>query len=391
MIANAIRTLLLALVLLALLPLSSFAASCYKCHDQSDFAGKVVHAPVAKQDCAICHSPHVSKQLSLLKKPEAELCYSCHKKTAKRIKTSQVLHAPIREGKCSDCHQPHVASNRKLLKKTGSQLCNECHEDLGKDLKVLHRPFRQGNCNVCHTPHAGDDYRLLRKTGSGLCLDCHKVTSKLRNSHLDRKIKDLDCLACHDPHGGKDNTLMRSVEHRPFAQKNCRSCHGKADTTKLCLGCHKNSLASFNRVHSHLGAAASGNACTICHNPHVGDRPGLLPTNEGSVCRACHEDTFKRREQMLHKHQDWNQCSGCHFGHGGDYPSMLRNGSNVCAECHDLHKGFTHPIGEDAIDNRNGQPMDCLTCHNANDGSMYKYFMRGSGERGLCIQCHLSY
>jgi predicted CXXCH cytochrome family protein len=36
-------------------------------------------------------------------------------------------------------------------------------------------------------------------------------------------------------------------------------------------------------------------------------------------------------------------------------------------------------------------PMDCMSCHDANAGTMYKHFLHGSAERGLCVQCHLSY
>jgi predicted CXXCH cytochrome family protein len=35
--------------------------------------------------------------------------------------------------------------------------------------------------------------------------------------------------------------------------------------------------------------------------------------------------------------------------------------------------------------------MTCETCHDANTGTMYQHFLRGSGERGLCIQCHQDY
>jgi len=117
-----------------------------------------------------------------------------------------------------------------------------------------------------------------------------------------------------------------------------------------------------------------------------------MPGSPGSACRDCHDDTFKRRQNMLHQHPDWQNCTDCHALHGSDHPNMLQlEPDQVCASCHEEHTTFVHPIGDKAKDPRNGQPMTCLTCHDANVGTMYKYNLRGSGERGLCIKCHRGY
>ncbi len=386
-----ILRLLLIIVLWICLPLPVFSADCFDCHDVDKFKGRVVHPPVAKQQCATCHSPHVAKYEGLLLEKEAQLCYSCHQQLADRVASSAVPHKPVKEGLCSECHAPHASSNSGLLKKSAAELCYGCHESSEQNFAVAHKPFQQGKCSACHSAHAGDDYRLLKTSGSALCFECHQPTSALKSVHLGRSLKQVDCLSCHNPHGGKDSRLLRAVSHAPFAQKNCNACHGKQAGTELCLGCHQQTLDSFNKVHTHIGAGGSNNVCTTCHDPHVGDRAGLLPTNQGTVCRSCHADTFAKRDKMLHNHQDWNSCSNCHYGHGGDNPAMLINGQNVCAQCHDLHGEFTHPQGEGVIDPRNGRELDCLTCHDANTGTMYKYFLHGSGERGLCVQCHPSY
>ncbi len=377
--------------LLCLLPLHAVAADCFSCHDQAAFKGRVVHEPVAKAQCATCHSPHVAKHEGLLLQKEAELCFSCHPQIAQRLESSPVAHQPVKQGQCSECHTPHASANADLLKQSGRQLCVGCHDELQQDYQVVHQPFKQGQCSACHDAHAGTDYRMLKKAGSQLCFDCHKVTKALQASHLDRNLRQVDCLGCHNPHGGNNRSLLRAVSHAPFADNNCNSCHGRTTGVDLCLNCHAGVLDSFNQVHTHLGVGGPENPCTVCHNPHVGDRPGLLPTNEGSVCRDCHANTFAKRDKMLHKHPGWNSCSDCHLGHGGDHPAMLKNGSNVCNQCHELHSDFSHPQGEEILDPRNGRSMDCLSCHDANAGTMYKYFLHGSGERGLCVKCHQSY
>ena len=370
----------------------ALASTCFNCHESEGFRGKVVHPPVAENRCEVCHSPHVAKHDGLLLQAQAELCYSCHQRTETRVKQSKVLHQPVKEGACSQCHAPHAAAHAGLLAKPGDELCFDCHKEAKKSFAQTHKPYQSGQCAACHNAHGGDDYRLLKRSDSALCLGCHKDEGRLKSSHRNYEPKRMDCLGCHHPHGGKERSLLREVKHPPFAKGNCQVCHGKEQGADLCLGCHKEVLSSFNHTHSHLQSSAGGNPCSACHNPHVGDRPGLLPANEGAGCRNCHEATFSRRARMLHQHPGWNKCSDCHDLHGSDWPGMLKGSpQEVCTGCHAKHKTFTHPIGDQAHDPRNGVPMDCMSCHDANAGTMYKHFLHGSAERGLCVQCHLSY
>ena len=373
-------------------PTAILASSCFDCHQRGDFQGQVVHQPVAENRCDQCHNPHVARHSGLLLKEQKELCQGCHVTLAKRMENSQVLHQPVKEGNCGGCHDPHAAAVSGLLDKPEKELCLGCHEELEQAYSRAHRPFQEGRCGTCHDPHGGDDYRLLKDAGAGLCLGCHKNEEGMRKSHLGRESRGLDCLGCHHPHGAQARGLLRGVKHKPFAQGNCQTCHGKSQGADACLGCHKEVLSSFNRTHSHLQSIDGGNPCIACHNPHVGDRAGLLPANEGAGCRACHAGTFARRAQMLHQHPGWNKCSDCHDLHGSDWPGMVKNSAeDVCAGCHERHKSFSHPQGDSARDPRNGVAMNCMSCHDANVGTMYKYFLHGSAERGLCVQCHLSY
>ncbi len=391
MLMTKMKTILILLAVSLVLPTAALAVDCFKCHDTAEFKGRVVHSPVADADCLSCHGPHVSRHKKLLLQSERDLCLQCHEQVADTVANKPALHAPVREGRCSSCHDPHASAQKKLLRQSGGALCFECHEETKQDYKVSHQPFSRGNCTSCHAAHGGDDNRLLKSVGSDLCFACHNQSKKMEAKHLGQDMSGMDCLACHHPHGGDSRNLVRSVSHAPFAEKNCQACHGKDLGIDSCLTCHDDVLGSFNFAHNHLGIAGQGNPCISCHNPHVGDQQGMLPANIGAACRDCHADTFARQEKNLHKHSNWNRCSDCHNLHGSDGVAMLKQKNDVCNLCHDQHKGFTHPIGDDALDPRNNQPMDCLTCHNGNDGSDYRYFLRGSGERGLCVQCHQSY
>ncbi|WP_303720799.1 cytochrome c3 family protein [Malonomonas rubra] len=337
---------------------AGLAADCYTCHDPAAFQGQVVHEPIAVKNCLACHAPHVSRHEKLLLQREQELCFTCHEKLAAAIAGKKVLHAPLRDGRCSSCHKPHAAEQKYLLQRVGGELCFECHQESRKEYPASHAPFAEGQCSSCHAAHGGDDHRLLKDAGSGLCLDCHEDNSRLRGKHLDRELTTVDCLSCHNPHGGEKPSLLRVVSHAPFSEQNCQVCHAEAQGIDTCLQCHASALASFNYAHNHLGIQGEGNPCVSCHDPHVGDRSGLLPNNVGTACRDCHADTFARQEKSLHKHGNWETCTDCHQLHGSNDVVMLKQGHQVCNVCHDQHKAFIHPIGEDARDPRNQQPMD---------------------------------
>ena len=396
MIRNSLFLLMVLLATLSFVGLDAVkvaAADCFDCHDQVDFKGRVLHAPLAKEDCQSCHSPHATRHEGLLLLNQKELCFSCHQPLQKQIEARTVAHEPVRKGECTACHAPHAAEYRNLLSGSLAQSCTNCHTEINDQYTHKHAPFAKGECNACHDPHAADDYRLIKKPDPGLCLSCHTNQAQLKKKHMGRSPESMECLNCHNPHGGGQRALLRKTQHQPFADGDCKSCHaGNQTGIKVCTQCHEDVLASFNHTGNHLLGAGNKNPCTNCHTPHASDNFGLMPGSPGSVCRDCHADTFERRQDMLHHHQDWENCADCHALHGSDYPTMLKDEPDkVCAECHEDHTTFVHPLGEKAIDPRNSRPMTCITCHDPNTGTMYKFNLRGSGQRGLCVKCHQGY
>ena len=368
------------------------SSSCLECHEAAKFQDRVIHAPVKEGKCEHCHNPHVAKYPGLLRKPEAQLCYGCHVPFKEKSSLSKFLHQPVREGKCVVCHAAHAAGNPGLIRKKGGEGCLDCHEKSKKTYVYTHAPYAKGQCGACHDPHRSSDYRLLKVVDPELCLGCHKETPALKKIHLGKDLGEMSCVPCHNPHGGEGRSLVRPVRHAPFAKGDCRVCHEQPELLVGCIGCHKAAMTSFYKNYAHIQGNGRVNPCRKCHSPHAADSKGLLKGSGGEVCRSCHHDTFKRRDKMLHKHSGWNTCTDCHTIHGSDQIAMLKDKTNkMCVKCHKRHVKFTHPIGDKAIDPRNSQPMTCITCHDPCGGTMFKHQLRGSGERGLCIQCHQGY
>ncbi len=396
MISHTLKWMLCSVVLstfFALSPVLSEANSvpCFECHSREEFKGKFIHAPVAERSCEQCHNPHTSKHEGLLKQSQEILCLGCHDGVKERLNQSKYVHPPLQKGGCTSCHAPHKSEKPALLRYDLAGVCYDCHDQPDKTANG-HQPFVAGQCGACHDPHSSSDFRFLKRTGADLCLGCHTQNQKLVKKHLGRDLKKIDCLSCHNPHGSDASSLIRSVAHEPFAEKSCDDCHDQKEGSNICLQCHEDILPTFNKTHSHLRGNGDENLCLNCHNPHAGDRKGLLPKNMGTVCRSCHEDTFIRREESLYTHVDWETCTNCHSLHGSDQFAMLKDEPDkVCSGCHAEHAKFTHPLGDDAIDPRIGHGMTCVSCHDPNVGTQFIYFLRGGADKGLCLNCHKDY
>ena len=126
-----------------------------------------------------------------------------------------------------------------------------------------------------------------------------------------------------------------------------------------------------------------------CHSPHAGDTKTLLKQKQTTVCRECHDDTFKRHEDTLYEHKATaKRCNVCHAVHGNDQVALLKgDGNKVCLPCHPTQGQFSHPVGEDVVDPRNNQMTTCVSCHNPH-GTNYKGELKLSGQQELCVQCH---
>lgn len=362
---------------------------CFKCHDKKLFKKNVVHAPIAKGKCSACHNPHVARYEKLVNEQGADLCFSCHGNKKEEFRQG-ITHAPVGRGECSACHDPHSSSVKGLVKgKSIAASCFKCHSTLPKSFKVTHRPYAKGQCSVCHDPHQSNQTQLLKQAPNKICAKCHKA-GRLQAVHKNFPAEVRDCSSCHNPHGSNRKGLLRNVLHKPYTQ-GCKICHTKGKNNEQnCLRCHEKVRKEFNTSHSHM-IGGKGNSCVNCHSPHAGDGPGLFKGAQKNACRKCHENSIRKSENKYHRHPDINKCSNCHAPHGSNELAMMKEDHNkVCMACHETQGKFTHPVGERVFDPRTGQRVTCVSCHNSM-GTDFKFHLKASGGKELCIQCHRSY
>lgn len=378
------------LIAVVLLTPSRGEATCFTCHDKTEFSGKTIHQPVKNSKCSQCHNPHVAHFPGLLHKETSALCFSCHTEEKKSFFQGRT-HEPVRKGQCLSCHEPHAAEQKGLLKENLSATCFSCHTELQAKYDQSHAPFAKGDCLICHSPHQADQANLMRDDADIMCLNCHK-RNDVNNKHKNFPKEAQGCLTCHAPHGSSQKGLIRDTTHPPF-KKDCRQCHKQGQhsvPTSTCLSCHEEVGKARQAIHHHLGGGHA-NSCTICHSPHAADNEQLLKGDQQDICLSCHANIDRQMRESLFIHEGPKKCSECHDTHGSNRPAMLRgDGNAVCDRCHETQGTFTHPVGEKIIDPRTGLMVTCVSCHNPM-GSNFKYELKLSGSKDLCIQCHKRY
>ncbi len=362
---------------------------CFKCHSKKTFNNSVVHEPVSKGKCTDCHNPHVARHEHLLQVQGGDFCFTCHKKEERQY-MSGIVHAPLKKGQCLVCHDPHTSTAKGLLKSHGaSSICFDCHTTLSRHFTYEHQPFSKGNCSACHSPHQSQYSLLLKDKPDSLCGKCHSAKD-MQKAHSGYPENLKNCLSCHHPHGSDRIGLVRNNLHKPYTE-GCTECHGtNKNDAENCFRCHEDVKGQMMSKHNHL-LSFQKNSCLLCHSSHAADDNNLLKGPEEMICRDCHEERFKNAENRLHKHPDSTICLNCHTVHGSNEVAMLRGGGiGVCERCHKTQGQFSHPVGDKVLDPRTGQKMTCVDCHYPH-GTDYKFSLKLSGSKDLCIQCHRGY
>jgi len=230
-------------------------------------------------------------------------------------------------------------------------------------------------------------------------MTCHQENAAFKSAHGQYPVTQADCKQCHDPHASSSKGLLRAALHAPFAGGNCTVCHGtpgsadpfapKLPLDQLCGECHQDQVdASRDAPFKHV--SAGGGNCTDCHNPHTAADSRLLKAEPKSLCLSCHDPGGSSSGQpgRYATHGDGLDCTTCHVAHGAERPFLLMDEPiELCSACHAHQHSAAHPQGEDTLDPRNGQPMDCLSCHGIHDAPHPKY-MHFDSSRDLCVSCH---
>lgn len=128
--------------------------------------------------------------------------------------------------------------------------------------------------------------------------------------------------------GGDTSTVVQRSTHKPYAEKNCSSCHSSdknqdegliVPKRELCLVCHKDFVRGRN-VH---GPVAVGD-CLACHLPHSSTNVALLVSAPEKICANCHQES--RLAEAMHERfvNKGIGCGECHDPHSGDAHYFLK-------------------------------------------------------------------
>lgn len=177
----------------SLRPATPQDSPCYSCHKGIN-VNAFKHYPTTQWTCFTCHEVLQKGRKYTIPHPNEKVCYPCHNSQLNQWKSRKIMHGPTAVGTCTLCHNPHGSSYVSLLRMQTTDLCINCHEDKAsgahviagfygkghpvRDVKDPFRPEREFTCAGCHNPHAGDTQNLLNHDNSNLtvyCSLCHKM------------------------------------------------------------------------------------------------------------------------------------------------------------------------------------------------------------------------
>jgi predicted CXXCH cytochrome family protein len=116
-----------------------------------------VHGPVAKKACEQCHTGRFSNRL---KAEREDLCWNCHDP---ENFAGEVIHGPVAAGHCQGCHDPHRSVYKFLLISDAADLCVSCHEQYDTVAVAEHRDIAAVTCQSCHDPHSAELKYMLKR------------------------------------------------------------------------------------------------------------------------------------------------------------------------------------------------------------------------------------
>ncbi len=236
------------------------------------FSGRYFHAPVADDDCTVCHTMHRNPVSPNLQAGVPELCYQCHENVAAK----DVVHEPVGEGRCSDCHRFHTSDNRSLLVRRVPELCLGCHPVDAEHVA------RNTLCTSCHGVHSSETARLLKGERTRNCGKCHG--DKRQGRWVHPPAREGKCLVCHYTH---PDPRFRDRGLRAAYPRTLRSPYAPG-VYGLCDRCHDPAVyadpddrrsgfrTAGENLHARHVRAGGGVTCSACHDIHATDRPALL-------------------------------------------------------------------------------------------------------------------
>lgn len=334
------------------------------------------------------------------------LCLSCHAPSddmpyakswksvsAKYWKRSE--HAK-KNTSCLSCHSIHK-SQTNLLTMDENALCVSCHKEKQSGKVAAHAQGKNAACVSCHDPHGSEKRHHLSKTVSINCEACHDSgKDAVLKAHGGFSLKGKECISCHGFHG-KEAGLVKPVQHFPFKEKKCGSCHDektlalKKDANELCMGCHSGNYKSWTTNKAFVHPPVKEKFCVACHEPHASSQEKLLRDKVENVCFTCHSK-IEDKSLSTYKHPPVTagMCLACHKVKSITKGEKLIEGGivNKCKQCHAEQMSFTHPVGENLTIPKVEKKVNvnCASCHQPHGSEYERIFKAEMTEQ--CRTCH---
>jgi predicted CXXCH cytochrome family protein len=298
------------------------------------------HAP-HPFECAMCHLPGGSEDLSDIGSPAPALCVGCHAPEAE---------SHLQAEECSLCHVAVVESplTQEVISGFPTPPSHEAPSfAVTHGISAADSP---ANCSVCHDRTS--------------CFTCHQGATHLPSAILDIPLPaetgpaGVQLFLRDGPSFHEGNFATAHGAAASAGQPDCTTCHSETS----CVACHEaQSSPSFhplNFLASH-GPEAYGRVsdCSSCHNTEA-------------FCRECHLGMGIQGSggavAPYHDNQGLWILS---------HPQAARQDLESCVSCH--------------------QQQDCLRCHSAGGGfrvSPHGPDFEGSSladrNQGMCRLCH---
>ncbi len=260
---------------------------------------------------------------------------------------------------CAECHEDEVnAFYRTTHSKSwqNGMACEQCHGDVSKHIA-------SGGAQGTITNPANLTPQKLSET----CLKCHEQKSEQSHWKVSEHARaGVACVTCHDVHPSKEQKTDMNAKGK--------SAMIRGTQTELCLKCHTQTEADFNKP-THHRVMEGTMQCTDCHNPHGSDKQHQLRADTKTLCVKCHQD---KRGPFMYEHNAMSTdgCLACHEQHGSSARNMLKvhDVRELCESCHSAEMGVGPPHGRGNLSTTSGG--DCTRCHVAVHGSNRdKYFI----------------
>jgi len=236
-----------------------------------------------KDNCSVCHHKYNEKtKETFYTKGEEESCVYCHKP----VKQDDIR--PIRQAShdaCVKCHQ--TLKNKKFS--AGPITCKGCHDatEQEKIKKVLDIPRLKRNqpdevaiagwkigsqTEKNYMKAVAFDHRS-HEAAAQSCKDCHHETLK-------------KCDQCHDVQGGESKggfVSLGQVMHKQDSTRSCIGCHKELTKNSDCAGCHFQAPAE----------KGDSDSCKTCHRLDPKQVESMEPAKAAKMAIADLSTNYK--------------------------------------------------------------------------------------------------